>query len=87
MNVVLFSDIPKKEKEQFMKFYNMYSKMMLFQNLSKKDIEYYRKELKRVLDLLEKGLYDKAREEMGLCIMKLLTKRAISGFGIQYEMK
>lgn len=81
----LMSDIPEDEKKHFERFYIMYSKLLALQNLSKSKISFHKARFKRVLNLMEKGLFDDARTEMSDCIMQLQLKTPIKGFGIQVD--
>jgi len=70
MSISLIPEIPEEERKYFKKFYVMYSKLLAL-DLNKDQILYCKARFKRITELLEKGLYKNAREEMADCLMKL----------------
>ena len=81
---VLNADIPEEERENFKQFMIMFSKIAALSKIERRDIFKFLIVYNQVIILLDKGLYDIARELMGEYLMTLQLCRSINGFYTLY---
>ena len=81
----LSSDIPEKEKKYFQKYYAMWSKLLVFSDLDKKEIQKFKIIFNEIIHLMEDKKYDEARELMATSIMSLQISKLVKEFGVKYE--
>jgi hypothetical protein len=81
---VLNADIPEEERDNFKQFMIMFSKLAALSRIERRDIFKFLIVYNQVIILLDKGLYDIARELMGEYLMTLQLCRSINGFYTLY---
>lgn len=77
---LLSPDIPREERENFRKFYVMFSKLMALGNIERYDTLAFLKTFDQIVIFLEMRLFEEARKLEARTLMEMQLTRSHNGF-------
>ena len=77
---MLDPSIPASQRKYFERFYVLFTNIMALGNIQRKEVFAIILAFDEITTLMEMGLYDEARQQMGRELMKMQVSRSVDGF-------